>query len=443
MAEGIGNEAPCAMCGKPTVLCCSGCESVYYCSAECQQVGWRSHRRECARNAAALPAGGASGACASAGGAGPDRALTASNATAALPSPRRDRSGPSSPTGTGGRVPNYMRTELYPQSQVEVHSQQTIHEAVTHIRQRGNLLRASAVLAAREERHRDALAFAAEAHEVGKMLKRTPEGLTDSPDQEVVGLVESLLICRSAIFEGRTSEGLHVLGDLMQLTDHLAGTGSTVAIFEPCTAATLLMSVAELCLAYDQRTNAEDYARAALAMARVAHGEGSPAVGDHHAFVAGIYAKNGRFEEALIHLTTLLTIRERHALRDDVSAKLVADAHWNLGVMKFQLGQHTSALESLATARDLYSKTSGDGKATADVDVAAADVYSALGNYKAAVRNLRFAMRARQRIYGFAHPDTRSAAARLDAAVLAMKAELDHNEEALGGHPGATALSGF
>ncbi|OLQ14770.1 Protein RFT1-like [Symbiodinium microadriaticum] len=48
--EESGTE-PCAVCGGPTVLCCSGCEEVFYCSVNCQQKDWASHRLHCHRRA--------------------------------------------------------------------------------------------------------------------------------------------------------------------------------------------------------------------------------------------------------------------------------------------------------------------------------------------------------------------------------------------------------
>ena len=43
----------CAVCGKQhskqhKLRVCSGCQSVRYCSTECQQAHWRQHRKDCA-----------------------------------------------------------------------------------------------------------------------------------------------------------------------------------------------------------------------------------------------------------------------------------------------------------------------------------------------------------------------------------------------------------
>lgn len=246
----------------------------------------------------------------------------------------------------------------------------------------------------------------------------------DSSSQEASAtLVENLIVCRSAIMEGNMSIGLPVLQSLLELTDVLAGTGNNAAVFEPAVSATLLCSVAELCCLYGHHDNAEDYAHAFLAMSRVAHGEGSPAVGDAHSLLTGLFSKWGRHSEALLHANMVLQIRQRHSQKGADQA--VADAHWNIGLIKFQVGQNEGALESLKAARDILTRISGESIRTSDIDVAMGTLYRVMGNYRTAVRVLHLAVRARQRAYGFAHPETRRVAALLDVTELQMRSEQD------------------
>jgi tetratricopeptide (TPR) repeat protein len=270
--------------------------------------------------------------------------------------------------------------------------------------------------------------FAAEAYEVAQHILRA-EGMEDSgdPEAESATLVETLIICRAAAMEGNLSVGLSFLQQLLKTTDRLAGTLDSAAIFEPCSAATLLMTVAEICMLYEQNDNAEDYAHAYLATARVAHGEGSPAVGDAHAFLAGLLSKWGRFEEALQHANILLQIRQRSTKKG--AEKFVAEAHWNVGVLKKQVNDHEGALTSIRACRDLRFRACGEGAETAEADVAIGKLHRAVGNYKAAVRVFRVAYGVWMRVHGFAHEKTRAVASLLDATVLDMKHELEHHLE--------------
>eukprot|EP00929_Paragymnodinium_shiwhaense_P079385 TRINITY_DN41317_c0_g1_i1.p1 TRINITY_DN41317_c0_g1~~TRINITY_DN41317_c0_g1_i1.p1 ORF type:complete len:432 (+),score=78.21 TRINITY_DN41317_c0_g1_i1:58-1296(+) len=374
--------APCEVCGMQTSLCCSGCEAAFYCSDECQQKHWRQHRRVCARQQQL---------------GGP------------MQSPR------------GGSKPQLPNQEIItPHKPNELFAN---HASITQTRERRLQLRASAVMALRDGRYKDALLFAAEAFEVAQQVAAAASHEDASAQEASATLVESLILCRSAIMEGNNSLGLSVMQRLLELTDTLAGTGNTAAIFEPDVAASLLCSVAELCHLYGHKDNAEDYAHAFLAMSRVAHGEGSPAVGDAHSLLTGLFSKWGRHSEALLHANMVLQIRQRHSNRG--ADKAVADANWNIGILKFQLGQHQGALESLKAARDIQCRISGESVRTSDIDVAIGTLHRIMGSYRTAVRVFHLALRARQRTYGFAHPETRRVAALLDATEIQLHSETD------------------
>jgi len=181
------------------------------------------------------------------------------------------------------------------------------------------------------------------------------------------------------------------------------------------------MSVAEVCFLFDQQDNAEALAQAFLAMARVAHGDGSLAVADAHAFFMAMLAKWGRHEEALLHADTLLQIRWRQAKTKGEGADVfMAEAWWNHGLLEYQVGRHEGAVESLTASRDMFCQLFGEGERTADVDVAMGQVHRAMGNHQEAVAVLRKAVRTRQRINGFANAETRRAAALLDASEMEM-----------------------
>mmetsp|Transcript_89661 Transcript_89661/g.187274 ORF Transcript_89661/g.187274 Transcript_89661/m.187274 type:complete len:95 (-) Transcript_89661:654-938(-) len=53
----------CALCNlqKATLLKCSRCRRIVYCSAECQRADWKSHRLACSLQVA-VPAAGSSSA---------------------------------------------------------------------------------------------------------------------------------------------------------------------------------------------------------------------------------------------------------------------------------------------------------------------------------------------------------------------------------------------
>ena len=45
--ESDNNKFLCIICNKPTLLCCSDCQNMFYCSAAHQKLHWRFHQQEC------------------------------------------------------------------------------------------------------------------------------------------------------------------------------------------------------------------------------------------------------------------------------------------------------------------------------------------------------------------------------------------------------------
>lgn len=269
--------------------------------------------------------------------------------------------------------------------------------------------RAIAVIAAREGRAKDSLGAALQAFEDGTHQKE-PE-----PDiaSQIASLVELLLIVRNACSIGDITCGLMFLSKLEHLVERLTGADGQAPLLHPCPAATLLMCTAELCLLYGHEEKAEEYAATYLGLARVAHGEGSAAVGDAHSFLCALLVARARHEEALEHARALLQIRQKGSDR-----RPVADAHWNLGVLLHELKRDGEAVESLKAGRQLYAEESGEGVLTAMVDVALAAVFRSQGEYLKEVQALRLAVRGRQRAVGFGHSETREATALLAAAEI-------------------------
>jgi tetratricopeptide (TPR) repeat protein len=220
--------------------------------------------------------------------------------------------------------------------------------------------------------------------------------------------------------------GVSFLQIVLESTDRLAGTGGAGAFLVPSVAAMVLCSVAELCFNYEQRENAEGYAHAFLDAARQAHGEGSAVVGDAHCLILGMLVKWGRLEEALSHAKMLVEIRRRQSqrIRND---KSLANAHWNLALLSFQVDQNDElTLPSLRAAREIHCQIDGESTKTAEIDVAMGTMYRARGDYKTAVRLYRTAMRERQRFLGFAHPDTRHLASLLDSTEIEMRNSMEN-----------------
>lgn len=424
-------SAPCAVCGAQTALWCSGCEAVLYCSEECQERDWRHHRRVCNRLAQQQPNSHGDtpvGGCGAATSPFRDHAINPSGAVVPVETaPARSQPLLPSPSPSPSQmVRSFQQGGASPTSPAA-------REAVMSARERRLQLRASAVLAAREGRHSEALEFAAEAYDAGQNLARSAaaaaggagDTLPGQPEAEAAALAETLIICRAACVEGDNAMGCSFLQTVLQATDRLAGTGNTSAILEPSVAAMLLCSVAELCYLYEQRENAEGYAHAFLDMARRAHGEGSPMVGDAHTLILGMLVKWGRHEEAVSHAKVLLEIRQRQS-QNGSSDRALSDAYWNLALLTFQVDQsNPSTLENLRAARDLHSRHGGESVTTAEIDVALGTAHRARADYRTAVRLYRTAMRARQRFLGFAHPETRRLASLLDATEVQMRSEID------------------
>ncbi|CAK9038965.1 unnamed protein product [Durusdinium trenchii] len=222
-------------------------------------------------------------------------------------------------------------------------------------------LRAAAVAASRDRRYMDVLDSAMQAYQMGSAESR--RRTAGEPDVDLNQLVELLLLARATHVAGEHASGLKYLDHLAKMVDSLTGADGNLPIFHPCSAATLLLCTAELCLLFGQQERATDYSRAYLAMARLAHGEGSPAAGDAYGFHAALLTRRGSLEEALHHTMMMLQVRQRCG-----SEKSVADAHWNIGVLLRELHQYTSALESLESSREIYSRCSGEGLETSQTE---------------------------------------------------------------------------
>lgn len=305
-------------------------------------------------------------------------------------------------------------------------------------------LRVSAVLASRERRYRDALQYALDAYEVAQRLGHivSESGLAAeieqadaaSFDTEGPALVELLLIVRSALAIGDFGTGLGFLEVLAAHTNRLTGIGGTPSLLMPAEASTLLYCISELCALYGDHERAEDYSHTYLGVARVAHGEDSQELGDAHGFVCSLLARGGRYEEAVLHAHSMLKIRQRHAGRG--AEKPVANAYWNMAVLQYQMGQHREALDSLEAGREVHVRVDGEGVSTAKIDLALAQIWTTLGEPTRAARELRQAVRLRQRALGFAHPETRRAAALLAAAEVQCQA----NDEWKSEQPGEVSV---
>merc|ERR1712232_841669 len=102
--------------------------------------------------------------------------------------------------------------------------------------------------------------------------------------------------------------------------------------------------------------------------------------------------------------------------------KFVAESHWNVGILKHQVGDHEGALNSMRACRDLRFRSNGEGAETAEADVA-------IGKLHRAVRDFRVAYGVWMRVHGFAHEKTRAVGSLLDATVLDMKHELEQHLE--------------
>lgn len=47
--ESTNNQKLCAVCNKPSILLCSRCRTIYYCSQDCQRSDWREHKPNCSQ----------------------------------------------------------------------------------------------------------------------------------------------------------------------------------------------------------------------------------------------------------------------------------------------------------------------------------------------------------------------------------------------------------
>lgn len=368
---------PCLVCGGATVLCCSGCEAAFYCSPDCQQKDWVNHRRVCTRHREVL--------------AHSDEAFQIEDKSIL----EGHKGGTVLATGLDGR----------------------------HVADRRRQLRELAVRLSKENRPQEMMQAAMDAFKLSSSYQR----LAGEAALELAALVELLLIVRGAHASGEQAVGLAFLSRLTEMVDRVTGADGNLPVFHPCYAATLLCSTSELCILYQQEERAEDYARAYLAMVRLAHGDGSPPVGDAHGFLASLLARRGSLEEALQHAASMLRLRQRAG-----TDRPIADAQWNVAVLLYELGQNDRSLDNLEAARELLARAGGEGKMTACVDIALGKVYQSVGMPFKAVEALRQAVRARQRTFGFAHSETQHAAFLLSAAEMSLHNDADRQEEEQG-----------
>eukprot|EP00434_Breviolum_minutum_P024724 symbB.v1.2.021836.t1/scaffold1911.1/size96319/5 len=340
IVETFPDLRPCAVCGGPTVLCCSGCEDIFYCS-----VDWTRHRLACRKKSDQV----------------------AQQVSRAL-----------SPVAAEAK-------------EIPLHKQEILLAGKEHAargaEEKREHLRGAAVAASRDRRYMDVLDSAMQAYQMGAADRRRTAG---EPDVDLNQLVELLLLARATHVAGEHASGLKYLDHLAKMVDTLTGADGNLPVFHPWAAATL------------------------------AHGEGSPAVGDAYGFHAALLVRRGCLEEALHHTMMMLQVRQRCG--DD---KSIADAHWNIGALLRELHQYKAAIESLEAAREIYSKCSGEGLDTSQADIATASVLQLLGEHQRAVETLRQAVRARQRTFGFANLETKRAAELLADA----EAKLHHEAQ--------------
>lgn len=362
--------APCIVCGGRTELCCSGCNAVHYCSPTCQQHDWQVHKRVCTQQVT------------------PSVHVHSLTSVPPLPPPL-----PPPPT-----QPPFLACT----------------SPIAGVAGRNRLkMRAAALLAFQEGRHKDSLDAAVGACELALGADASSVGANEDSlsgnalKNDANTLVEMLLIVRCAFITEDFALGLSFLETLTTMVDHVTGVGRPMPLFQSCAAATLLCVTAELCALYSHEERSIAYGHAYLSMVRLAHGEGSPAVGDAHGFLTGLFVRHARFEAAVQHAGALLKIRQRCAGGN--VEKSVADAHWNVGVIRYQLAQKQTALESFQTAREIYTRLYGEGLATSVIDIATSTLYHTLGEHQKASLALRQAVRSRQRTLGFAHVETRHA----------------------------------
>ncbi|CAE7510961.1 unnamed protein product, partial [Symbiodinium sp. CCMP2456] len=170
-------------------------------------------------------------------------------------------------------------------------------------------LRSAAVAAARDRRYMEVLDSAMQAYQMG--ASETRRKTAGEPDVDLNQLVELLLLARATHVAGDHAAGLKYLDFLSKMVDNLTGADGNLPIFHPSSAATLLLCTAELFALFGQQERAADYSRAYIAMARLAHGEGSPPVGDAYGFHMALLARRGLLEEALHHAMMMLQVRQR------------------------------------------------------------------------------------------------------------------------------------
>eukprot|EP00439_Symbiodinium_sp_Y106_P071303 s715_g12.t2 len=258
---------PCAVCGGPTVLCCSGCEEVFYCSVNCQQKDWASHRLHCHRRADQV-------------------AQQVKSSLAIVPTEPKE-------------TPAHKREIVLAGKE----------HAIKGAEEKREQLRSAAVAAARDRRYMEVLDSAMQAYQMG--ASETRRKTAGEPDVDLNQLVELLLLARATHVAGDHAAGLKYLDFLSKMVDNLTGADGNLPIFHPSSAATLLLCTAELFALFGQQERSADYSRAYIAMARLAHGEGSPPVGDAYGFHMALLARRGLLEEALHHAMMMLQVRQR------------------------------------------------------------------------------------------------------------------------------------
>eukprot|EP00929_Paragymnodinium_shiwhaense_P042719 TRINITY_DN22067_c1_g1_i1.p1 TRINITY_DN22067_c1_g1~~TRINITY_DN22067_c1_g1_i1.p1 ORF type:complete len:1688 (+),score=418.64 TRINITY_DN22067_c1_g1_i1:163-5226(+) len=343
-------KIPCIVCGRRTWSACSGCKAVYYCSMECRNKHWFFHRQQCSR-------------------VGMDqchvrcRSLPELYVDLPYDSDRTRSPEGSGPGGVSDCGSPMGEAQLLQESEeVEADNRKFAlalaarGEEIAEARQNRQRMREAAIASARELRHQDATYYAIESYNAMKGIQKTEARRWEEADESSV-LLELTIIVRSAYASNQTHLGVPFLEKLIDVTNVLALTDMPHTEFEPRAAAALLLTTAELCLLYAEPGHAEVFGRGLIVMSRTAYGDSSPAVGDAHAFMAGLLARCGRHEEALLHAELVVKIRQRNpeaGVRRDNS---LADAKWNVGLLKFQLGQFEEASALVSLAHSIYSQS--------------------------------------------------------------------------------------
>ena len=404
----------CAVCGKATSSCCSKCEAVYYCAAECQKRDWTSHRKVCdtlskpksvnlhSRALIALQTGllrrfgtlrdayrwydlNQKGQMSlkefeksleAAGFKASNESVSVSELFAALDD-----------TGSGGIDVGRLFHASVRHNVLESDSPISLPPPASQADRKA--VRTAAILAFRNGNYQEAIAL---SEKVLSMSTPSNENLPDF-----------LLLARAMLLTGETEKGRKFADLCVSILDDQ--TRPISDLHTPQIVSTLIWTIAETVNSYGMVSVGDKIAEDFLCHTRRHFGEDSLVTGDAYTIAASHSFRNNDFDTAVKHSEIAKKIREKHLPYPHAR---IADAFCNFALVLKSVGRSSEAVQHYKAALAQREKLFGPS------NLLVADIQFSLGQLLISsqeeadrgVNLLKTCQQIRNKLLGPIHPDT-------------------------------------